>query len=212
MRRPEFIARQSACPSGFFGHVLARVMAVETAPENDITLDLLELVPKDAVLEIGFGHGHTIARAAERANQGLVAGVDVSAVMLRMAARYNRRLLRGGQADLRLADAASLPYHDAHFDKVYSVHTIYFWPDPLRSLREIRRVLRVGGHFVLGFRYDEEALQNFPAPIYALRRPDEVRRLLWESGFECLRIEERQTGARTLYWAIAVRPQEICQD
>ena len=75
MRRPEFIARQSACPSGFFGHVLARVMAVETAPENDITLDLLELVPKDAVLEIGFGHGHTIARAAERANQGLVAGV-----------------------------------------------------------------------------------------------------------------------------------------
>ena len=28
MRRPEFIARQAHCPSGFLGHMIARVMAL----------------------------------------------------------------------------------------------------------------------------------------------------------------------------------------
>lgn len=204
MRRPEFIARQAACPSGFFGRVVARVMAAETAPENDITLDLLELAPADAVLEIGFGHGHTIARAAARASQGFVAGVDVSAAMLRMAARHNRRLLRCGQVDLRQADAASLPYPDARFDKAYSVHTIYFWPEPLRSLREIRRALRAGGRFVLTYRYDEEALQSFPGATHTFYPSEAVHSLLVEAGFNSIRTKQQQLGARKLNWTIAL--------
>lgn len=204
MRRPEFIARQAACPSGFFGRVMARVMAAETAPENDITLDLLELAPADAVLEIGFGHGHTIARVVERANQGFVAGVDVSAAMLRMAARYNRRLLHGGQADLRQADAASLPFPDARFDKAYSVHTIYFWPEPLRSLREIRRVLRAGGRLILAYRYDDEALQSFPGTTYTFYPSEAVHSLLAEAGFNSIRTTQQQLGSRKLNWTIAL--------
>src|SRR5262249_3069646 len=100
MRRSAFIAKQSACPSGVFGRLLARGMATETARDNDITLALLELAPADHALEIGFGHGRTIARAARRVSRGFIAGIDVSSDMVRSASWVNRRLIRAGRAEL----------------------------------------------------------------------------------------------------------------
>ena len=70
MHRPEFIARQSAHPTGLLGRVIARIMALETATPNRRTLELLELDEKSRVLEVGFGHGRTLGRAAELAPQG----------------------------------------------------------------------------------------------------------------------------------------------
>ena len=48
-------------------------MALETATPNRRALDLLKLDEKSRVLEVGFGHGHTLARAAELAPKGFVA-------------------------------------------------------------------------------------------------------------------------------------------
>src|SRR5262249_18274702 len=57
MRRPEFIARLSGCPTGVLGSLIARIMAKETLATNTYALRLLELQPTDHVLEVGFGHG-----------------------------------------------------------------------------------------------------------------------------------------------------------
>ena len=87
MRRPEFIARQSSRPRGMIGRLLGHVMAIETASLNSEALGLLALQPSDRVLEVGFGHGRTIRLAAAQVPQGLVAGMDVSRDMVRMARR-----------------------------------------------------------------------------------------------------------------------------
>jgi SAM-dependent methyltransferase len=47
------------------------------------------------------------------------------------------------------ASVASLPVPDAAFDVVTAVETHYYWPDLPNSLREVRRVLKPGGRFVL---------------------------------------------------------------
>jgi len=57
MRKPLFIAKQGRKPSGLLGQIVARVTAKETAGANEIALQLLQLQPDDAVLEIGSGHG-----------------------------------------------------------------------------------------------------------------------------------------------------------
>jgi ubiquinone/menaquinone biosynthesis C-methylase UbiE len=206
MRRSAFIAKQSACPSGVFGHLLAWVMAAETARDNDITLALLELAPADHALEIGFGHGRTIARAARRVSRGFIAGVDVSSDMVRSASWVNRRLIRAGRAELRQASAGHLPYCDDRFEKVYSVHTIYFWTDLDEQLREVRRVLKTGGRFVLCFRFDEEALEKFPGPIYTFYPAQDVLDRLIKAGFVDVRIEERQFGAKRMHWIVSHSP------
>src|SRR5258708_31433721 len=85
MRRPEFLARQGRCPSGFLGSVVGRIMAHETAPENAVAVQLLQLKPTDHVLEVGFGHGRTVRAMVKQVPDGRVAGVDVSKEMLHLA-------------------------------------------------------------------------------------------------------------------------------
>ena len=57
-------------------------------------------------------------------------------------------------------DGASLPLPDDTFDAVLSVHNIYFWPEPERTIGEIARVLRPGGRVVLAFRGGEHPLPS----------------------------------------------------
>lgn len=206
MRRAEFIAKQGRHPTGLLGSLIARIMAVETAPENDTALKLLELQPGDQVLEVGFGHGRTIARAAAMVREGLVAGVDASERMVRMATRFNRKLIQRGRVELHLADTNRLPYPDGHFNKVYSVHTLCFWDDPGAHLRETRRVMKADARLLLGFRAkDQETLAAFPSTVYRFYTPDEVRSLLEEAGYGRVRMEELRFSKRTVLFAVAHR-------
>ena len=189
MRRPVFIARQSSHPRGLLGRVLARIMERETAVENAWTRGLLALEPSDSVLELGFGHGSNLMELARAVPHGHVAGVDHSQDMRRLAARRCAKLLQSGRVALDCADTRALPYPDGRFDKAISVHTLYFWEDPLDDLKEIRRVLRPGGTLVLGFRpKDDRASSDFPETVYRFYARREVEDLLERSGFATVRI------------------------
>src|SRR5262249_30889097 len=154
-------------------------------------LGALEIARSDRVLEIGFGHGRTVALAAAAAAGVVVDGVDVSEDMVRVATRRCRKLVTEGRVRLRLGDVGSLPYADGSFDKVFSVHTLYFWADPAAALDEVRRVLRASGTFVLGFRgWSEEAVASFPPPTYRFYRLEEVRGLLASAGFSAVTVNE----------------------
>lgn len=195
MRRPEFIARQSRHPSGVLGWLIGHIMSVETATANDAALKLLALEPRDRVLEVGFGHGRTIERAAAMAREAFVAGIDTSEEMVQMATRRCRSLIAAGRVRLALGDSGSIPYPDAFFDKAYAIHTIYFWSDPTQHLRELRRVLRDGGRLGLGFQPKEDATAaDFPASIYTFHTADQVRLLLQQAGFDDVRAESAAGG------------------
>ena len=208
MRRPEFIARQSRCPSGLLGWLIAKVMAVETAPANVCALNLLELQATDHVLDVGCGHGRTVERAASTVAQGFVAGVDLSERMVRMACRRNRRHIEEGRVEIKKGDSARIPYPEHSFDKVCSVHTLYFWPDPLRHLREIHRVMKPGGRFVLGFgpKEDEQAAAQFPRSVYRFYTSEEVRSLLCQVGFTEIETTTARVGGRDIVFATARVP------
>jgi len=90
MRRAEFIARQGRRPSGLLGAWIGRIMAWETAEENEIGLRLLDLDRGDRLLEVGFGHGRTLGRAAALVGDGFVSGIDYSRAMVRLARRRNQ--------------------------------------------------------------------------------------------------------------------------
>jgi len=204
MRRPAFIARQSGRPDGFLGRLLLGVMARETARFNDEILDALAPSDGEHVLELGYGHGRTLAAAARRATGVRLAGLDVAPTAMRSAARRCRSLIDAGRLDLRAGDGAALPWPDAIFDAVYSVHTLYFWSEPSHQLAELRRVLRPGGRLVLGYRErTDAAVASFPPPTYRFHTTDEVVRLLAAAGFRGTDVRTAAAGPE-LRVAIAI--------
>lgn len=184
------IARQLRKPSGFIGKVLtARLLNRVNAPMNQLTLQLLDLNADDHVLEVGFGGGDLINRMASAVTRGRIAGVDFSPEMVEVCARRFAPLVAAGQVELRCASAEDLPYGAEHFTKACTVNTIYFWPDPLVALAELRRTLRDSGRLVVSFNPQATA-QKLPYTRHDFRLYDahQVQHLLEEVGFRDIQL------------------------
>ena len=145
------LVRQFGKPSGLLGVLAGLIMRVR--PSNRVrnlrTLDLLDLRPEDRILEVGFGPGLAVARAAERAVAGRVVGVDHSELMLRQARRRNAKAIADGRVELRLGTADALPRFEERFDKVLAVNVFMFWTDPVSVLGGLRQVMNPGGVIAL---------------------------------------------------------------
>jgi ubiquinone/menaquinone biosynthesis C-methylase UbiE len=100
--------------------------AREVSADSTDLMNVGQLRPDDAVLEIGSGHGDTLAKAANTASRGFLCGIDFSTVMHAHAMRRHRRLVAEKRIEFRLGSSDRLPFDDQSFDKVFAVHTIYF--------------------------------------------------------------------------------------
>lgn len=140
-----FLDRQHRYPTGLAGRIIGERMVRQHTPETEWTIELLKLQPRDHVLELGFGAGRGLMLAAQQTDHGLVVGLDLSATMLQAASHRNRAALHTGRMVLLRGDAHGLPFADQHFDKIWSIHTFYFWHNPVQIFIDLIRVLNVGG-------------------------------------------------------------------
>lgn len=107
-------------------------------------LDLAAPLPAPAsVLDVGCGTGRLLRAAAPRWPDTQLIGVDPAQGMVDTA----RQLTPGATIHRGLAE--SLPLPDASVDLVFSTMSSHHWHDPAAGVREIARVLRPGGHFIL---------------------------------------------------------------
>jgi ubiquinone/menaquinone biosynthesis C-methylase UbiE len=188
------MTKQRGRPTGLLGLFVGSRMVHDHRPENLWTVAVLQPQPADHMLELGFGPGLAIEELAAIVTQGRIAGVDYSKTMVRAARRRNATAIKRGQVDLHHGDVSELPFAGETFDKVFSIHSIYFWPEPLTALKEVRRVLKPQGWLVLTILPKEKwNLENPTTPIgTAGCRPyhgEELTRLLADAGFSTTRIE-----------------------
>ena len=94
----------------------------------------------ERLLVVGCGNGVEAAILAQEFN-ARVTGID-------MEASFDERAMQ--TADLRIGDAMALEFDDETFDFVFSYHALEHIADPVRALREMRRVLKVDGGFWIG--------------------------------------------------------------
>ncbi|MHB8420905.1 MAG: class I SAM-dependent methyltransferase [Myxococcales bacterium] len=101
--------------------------------------------PKD-VLDAGCGTGRLLERAAAQWPGAQVVGVDAAPQMVAAA-----RGKHGGDARFlfEVGDAAALPLEASSMDLAFSTVSFHHWSDQQGGVREMARVLRPGGVFVL---------------------------------------------------------------
>ncbi|ARQ67863.1 SAM-dependent methyltransferase [Streptomyces marincola] len=111
---------------------------------NSAAYLLPELRPGQALLDIGCGPGTLTADLAARVAPGRVTAVDRAPGVLAEARAEAAR--RGQEAiTFATADAHALEFDDDSFDVVHAHQVLQHLPDPVRALREMRRVCRPGG-------------------------------------------------------------------
>jgi phosphatidylethanolamine/phosphatidyl-N-methylethanolamine N-methyltransferase len=114
-------------------------------PGRLIALEGMGIKPGDRILEVGVGTGINASLYPRHCH---VTGIDFSAKMLEKA---RERVERKGVRNVRLMemDAGNLSFADNSFDIVYAPYVISVVSDPVRVVREMRRVCRPGGKFIV---------------------------------------------------------------
>ncbi len=203
----EYVASQLRKPSGLIGSlVVSRVLNRANVAVNQLTLRLLDLKPGEQVLEVGFGGGDLLKRMIPLVGAGRIAGVDFSPEMVEACTRRFDQPIRTGRMQLRCAGAENLPYGSEAFTKACTVNTVYFWPDPLQPLRELHRVLRDGGRLIVAFS-PRTTLQRAPFTKYGFRLydPEQVQRMLEETGFADVRLVPGSSRVEEFLCAVATK-------
>lgn len=175
-------------PQGLFGYLAGWIMATRPSnlQRNRWTVGLLDVQPRDRVLEIGFGPGVAIEACALRATDGKVLGLDHSELMNRMAASRNRKAIDEGRVELRLGTLATLGAADGLFDKMISVNCAQFWDDPAGALLALQDRLAPGGTLALTYQPRHPGATNADADKFA----DRVTTQAIEAGFSSSRKEK----------------------
>jgi SAM-dependent methyltransferase len=167
-------------------------------------------------LDVGCGNGAFTEMIVTRCAPSSVAGIDPSEGQLTFA--RTRPALR--EVELRQADAMALPHADNTFDVAVMPLVIFFVPDPVKGVAEMKRVVSpagivsaytwdmVGGGFPYEALHEEMRAMSAPPPTEPSRdasRIDVMLELWGNAGFES--IETRAiTVQRTFnnfedYWA-----------
>lgn len=130
-------------------------------------LDLADPRPGETLVDLGSGRGQDVIRAAGRVgSSGRAIGVDSTDAMLEKARASVPPFL--ANASFVKSDLAALDLPDGIADAVVSNCTINHAPDKEAVYREIFRILRPGGRFVVS---DVIAEQELPE---AVRRDPEA--------------------------------------
>ena len=134
-------------------------------------------------------------------------GIEISQPMLERARRRFRAATAAGRLALHEASVSDMPFPDGTFTKVVTINTMHFWPEPAAGLREIARVLRPGGRFVLAVRpkaYIERIA--FTDHGFAVFEDDELRALLGGAGLSDIRIEHCADAEMGIVIVTAAKP------
>jgi ubiquinone/menaquinone biosynthesis C-methylase UbiE len=114
-------------------------------PVQQASLAAVHLTGDDVLLDVGCGTGAASRAAGPVAK--FVVGVDLAPDMTRRATELARAI---ENVRFVVADSEQLPFDDGAFTAVVCSNSFHHYPDPLRAVREMDRVLASGGRLVIG--------------------------------------------------------------
>jgi ubiquinone/menaquinone biosynthesis C-methylase UbiE len=212
----EKIMKQQAVVAQQFGNTASAYLTSSVhAHGADLTAlrDIAAALGKaPVVLDLGCGAGHASFAVAPVAAS--VTAFDLSAQMLEVVAGAARE--RGlDNIATRQGDVSQLPFEDASFCMVVTRFSAHHWLDVPAALREVKRVLKPRGLFVIiDITAPESPLHDTTLQAVELLRdgshvrdyrPSEWSAMLGDAGFKCERAGDWKLKMKFDEWTARMR-------
>jgi ubiquinone/menaquinone biosynthesis C-methylase UbiE len=179
------------------------VPAITTKWAKDL-LQRAQVRGGEQVLDVACGTGVVARLAAMKAASGNVTGLDLNSGMLAVARSV---MSEGAPITWMEGSALDLPFPAAHFDVVLCQLGLQFFPDQIKALQEMRRVVRERGRVALSVYSPIERTPGANAFVCALDQelgpeasrikraehsfanPGHLQKLLHDAGFGIVDVE-----------------------
>lgn len=184
-------------PVGFGGRIMVGMMNIGHRGLADWGLQFLPLAPDAKVLDCGCGGGANIQKLLKKCPQGIVKGIDYSAVSVQTARDVNEKAIQAGRCVVWQGSVDSIIFASGWFDAVTAFETVYFWPDLAACFREVNRVLKPGGTFLICNECGDAASgEKWEKRIDGMTvyTDAQLHALLEQSGFCHIEIHKNQKG------------------
>ena len=139
------------------GAAYERMMGVWSRQAGEQFLGWLAPDAGQRWIDVGCGNGAFTELLAQRCAPAEILGVDPSEGQLAFA----RARHKAGVARFERGDAMALPCADAGFDVAVMALVIFFVPNPLQGVMEMKRVVRPGG-LIAAYAWDVLEPGGFP--------------------------------------------------
>ena len=136
-------------PKGLGGKLMVTMMNIGHRALASWGMQFLPMTPDAKVLDCGCGGGANLKKLLKKCPQGIVKGIDYSAVSVEKARKLNQKAIADGRCVVWQGSVEKTIFAESWFDLVTAFETVYFWPHLPQCFREVLRVLKPGGTFCI---------------------------------------------------------------
>ena len=157
---------------------------------SKFAFNCINIGENDNILDIGCGGGVNIEKFL-KITSGKVDGLDYSEVSVTETIKRNNDAVDNGRCEVFQANVNDMPIDDAKYDIVTAFETVYFWPDISQTFKEVSRIIKENGQFMIaqgtdGNHPDDEEWLNTVEGMKVYTAP-ELKEHLLNAGFSSVK-------------------------
>lgn len=154
---------------------------------SEFAFENINVGKNDKILDIGCGGGVNIEKFL-KLTSGNVDGLDYSEVSVAESIRRNQNAVDSGRCEVIQADVRDMPLEDESYDIATAFETIYFWPEIGETFKEVSRIIKPNGQFMIaqgtdGNHPDDEKWLATVEGMHVHTAPD-LEKYLLDAGFK----------------------------
>jgi ubiquinone/menaquinone biosynthesis C-methylase UbiE len=117
-------------------------------PISEFAFECVDVGKNDKILDIGCGGGVNIEKFLKLTDNN-VDGLDYSELSVKESTKRNQRAVDNGRCKLIEAGVDDMPIDDEEYELVTAFETIYFWPELSETFKEVSRIIKPNGQFLI---------------------------------------------------------------
>lgn len=168
------------------------IQTIENMNENhkeisEFAFECININDNAKIIDIGCGGGVNIEKFL-KLTSGNVDGLDYSEVSVSESIKRNSEAVENGRCNVIQADVSDMPIKNESYDLVSAFETIYFWPNITETFKEVFRIIKPHGQFLIaqgtdGNHPDDEKWLATVEGMSVYTAP-ELEKYLLNAGFE----------------------------